>query len=66
MEAVLLIKEKRQDGSTKVQKNKVEAPTFDEYDDTRHIIPQLNGGNAINKNESTRQLQLFFIPCDQK
>ncbi len=48
------------------KKNKVESPTFDEYDDTRHIIPLLNGGSAIHKRDAIRWLQLFFIPCDQK
>ncbi len=42
--------------STKVQKNKAESPTLDEYDNTRHMIPPLNGGNAIYKKEATRQL----------
>ncbi len=33
---------------------------------TRHMIPLLHGGSAINKRDATRQLQLFFIPGEQK
>ncbi len=33
---------------------------------TRHMVPLLHGGNAIDKREATRWLQVFFIPGEQR